>query len=43
MRGDTHADERPKEGWVCVEKRGRKVALRHEVLRAVKILENQAQ
>ena len=43
VRRNWYANKRPKERGVCVEKRGRKVALRHEVLRSVEILEAQTQ
>src|ERR1035438_130717 len=43
VRGDTHAHQRAKKSGVGVEERGRKVAIRNEALRAVKILENETQ
>ncbi len=43
VRGDTHSHQRAKKSGVGIEERGRKVAIRNEALRAVKILENETQ
>src|ERR1039458_1115381 len=39
--GNTHAHQRPEKCGVGIEKSGRKVAMRHQVLRPVEILEEQ--
>ena len=43
VRGNKHAYQRAKECGVGVKKRGRKAALRQQLLRPVEILQNQAQ
>ena len=39
VRGNRHAHERSEKCGVGIEKCGRKVAVRHQVLRAVEVLE----
>src|SRR5271170_7264056 len=43
VRGHPHAHHGPQESWVGIEELGRKVSIREEALRAVKILEYEAQ
>ena len=43
VRGNRHAHQRPQKCGVGIEQRGRKVAVRHQVLRAVEVLEQQVQ